>query len=140
MRFSIIQDYAKYKGQPFRRKPVHPERESSAIVNLHTVRIPTSVGMEHSFNQLLRSHRLFLRFTLVLLAEAHQFREFVDARQVVRLGEAVIGQANPRFLILAREFFRHRGDYPARHAPVRHDGNDPGELRVLEPFDAAADG
>src|SRR4030042_1854820 len=78
------------------------------------------------------------RLARFLAAEPDDLGEVADSNQVVRLGEAVVGEAYPRFLIGGTEFIRQGGSDAAGHAAVGHHGYDAGELGTLQPVDSSA--
>src|SRR4030042_6630081 len=80
------------------------------------------------------------RLARFLAAEPDDLGEVADSNQVVRLGEAVVGEAYPRFLIGCTEFIRHGSHDAAGHAAVGHDGYYAGKLGALQPVASAAYG
>src|SRR4030042_4772764 len=78
------------------------------------------------------------RLARFLAAEPDDLGEVADSNQVVRLGEAVVGEAYPRFLIGCTEFIRHGSHDAAGHAAMGHNRYDAGKLGALQPVDSSA--
>ena len=68
-------------------------------------------------------------------ADLDQFDEIADAGQIIGFGKAVIGQTDPGFLIVAAQLIGHGRYDTSRHAPMRHNRNNPGEFRIFQPLD-----
>src|SRR4030065_158653 len=78
------------------------------------------------------------RLASFLAAEPDDLGEVADSDQVIRLGEAVVGEAYPGLLVSCAELFSHGSYDTTGHAAVRHNRDDTGEPGALQPVDSSA--